>query len=133
MKKILIAAVIAMVALSGCTSRADKAAEMAGSFLTCFFNMDYDGASAFCTDEIASMLRDTLTTNEYPSEEIREKVAEASRNTEFKVLSSEVEEETGDIVVSYQVIPYGASKNAAIPHRMRIARIDGDLKIKALE
>ena len=51
----------------------------------------------------------------------------------LKTKGTEVEEETGDIVVSYQVIPYGAFKNAAIPHRMRIARIDGDLKIKALE
>ena len=94
MKRILITAVIAIFALCSCTPKADKAAAVAGDFLTSFFNMDYAAAAGYCTSDIADMLRDTIAAGDYPSEEIRAKVVEASKKTSFKIVSSEVEEET---------------------------------------
>lgn len=133
MKKILIVAFVAILALCGCTPKADKAAEVASDFLSDFFNMDYAGAAAFCTDDIAAMLRDTIAAGDYPSEEIRAKVVEASRKTTFKVLSSALDEESGDVVVNYEIVPYGAVKSSAIRHTMRLVRIEGDWKITSLE
>lgn len=133
MKRIIFTAIVAILAITGCAPKADKAAAVAGDFLTSFFNMDYAGAAAFCSDDIAVMLRDTVAAGEYPSEEIRAKVIEASRNTSFKIVSSSMEEESGAVVVSYEVHPYGAVGNAAIPHTMRLARLDGEWKIVALE
>ena len=133
MKRILFAAVIAIVALSSCTPKADKAAAVANDFLESFFNMDYAKASAFCTEDIAAVLRDTIATADYPSEEIRAKVVEASKKTSFKIVSSEVEEETGAVIIDYEIRPYGAVGDAAIPRTMRLEKLDGDWKIVALE
>ena len=133
MKRLFLTAIVAIFAITGCAPKADKAASVAGDFLTSFFNMDYAGAAALCSDDIAAMLRDTVAADEYPSEEIRAKVIEASKQTSFKIVSSEVEEETGAVVVSYEIHPYGAVGNTAIPHTMRLARMDGEWKIVALE
>ncbi|MBQ3658536.1 MAG: hypothetical protein II963_00075 [Bacteroidales bacterium] len=133
MKRILITAVIAIFALCSCTPKADKAAAVAGDFLTSFFNMDYAAAAGYCTSDIADMLRDTIAAGDYPSEEIRAKVVEASKKTSFKIVSSEVEEETGAVIIGYEIRPYGAVGEGSIPHTMRLEKIDGSWKIVALE
>ncbi len=61
------------------------------------------------------------------------KVIEASKQTTFTILCSETEEESGAVVVSYEVHPYGAVGNTAIPHTMRLEKVDGSWKIVALE
>lgn len=133
MKKILIAAFLAFFALYGCTPKADKAAAVANGFLTSFFNMDYEGAAAFCTPGIAAVLCDTIPASEYPSEEIRAKVAEASKKTTFKIVSSQIEEESGAAVVNYEIHPYGAVGDGTIPRTMHLERIDGNWIITSLE
>lgn len=133
MKRILIMAVIAIFALCSCTPKADKAAAVAGKFLTSFFNMDYADAAGYCTDDIAGMLRDTIAADAYPSEEVRAKVVEASKKTTFKIVSSEMEEETGTVVIGYEIRPYGAVGEGSIPRTMRLEKIDGSWKIVALE
>ncbi|MBO4557961.1 MAG: DUF4878 domain-containing protein [Bacteroidales bacterium] len=133
MKKIAILSLCALLALCGCTSKADKAGAAASNFLEAFFAMDYDAAAAFCSDEIATLVRDTLEASQYPSEEIRAKVVEASKNTTFKIVSSEADEETGEVTVKYEIYPYGAPKGAAIPRTMRLGKTGGDWKVVALE
>ncbi len=133
MKRILTATICAILALAGCAPKADKAAAVAGAFLTSFFKMDYAGAAAFCSDEIADALRDTIAADAYPSEEIRAKVVEASKKTTFKITSSTVDEESGDVVINYEIRPYGAVGEGSIPRTMRLSRIDGDWKIVSME
>ena len=133
MKKILIPALCLMLALFGCTPKADKATAAASDFLTAFFAMDIDRASSFCSDDIAAMLRDTSAEADYPSQEIRAKVVEASKNTTFKILSTEQLEESGEYEVKYEIHPYGAPKSAAIPRTMRLTRSGSAWKITALE
>ena len=133
MKRILTVTLSAMLALSGCAPTTDKAAAVATDFLSEFFNMNYAGAAALCSDDIAAMLRDTIASDAYPSEEIRAKVIEASKNTTFKILSSEVDEESGEVVINYEISPWGAVGNTAIPRTMRLGRIDGDWRVIALE
>ena len=133
MKKILITAFLAIFALYGCAPGADKAAAVANDFLTSFFKMDYEGAAAFCTPDIAAVLCDTIAASEYPSEEIRKKVVEASRKTTFKIVSSQIEEESGAAVIDYEIHPYGAVGNGTIPRTMHLERIDGNWLITSLE
>ena len=133
MKRFLTVALAATLTLCGCTSKTDKAVAVADSFLTNFFNMNYDGAAALCSDDIAAALRDTIAADAYPSEEIRDKVVEASRNTTFKIVSSAVDDESGDVVVSYEIHPWGAVGDAAIPRTMRLQRTGSDWRITALE
>ena len=133
MKKILIAALFAIFALSSCTPKTDKAAATASDFLTAFFAMDMNRAAEFCSDDIAAMLRDTIDVAEYPNEDVYQKVVEASKQTTFKILSSEQIEETGEVVVKYEIQPYGAPKGATIARTMRLVRENGAWKIVALE
>ena len=133
MKRIMIVALCAVLALCGCTPKADKAAAVANDFLTDFFQMDYARAAEFCSDEIADALRDTIAADAYPSEEIRAKVFEASKKTTFKITSSTVDEESGDVVINYEIRPYGAVGEGSIPRTMRLSRIDGDWKIVSME
>lgn len=133
MKRILIVTISAILALQGCAPKTDKAAAVATDFLTEFFNMNYAGAAALCTDDIAAMLSDTIAADAYPSEEIRAKVVEASKNTTFKIVSSEIDEGTGEVVVNYEIRPWGAVGDGSIPRSMRLAHKDGYWKIVALE
>ena len=133
MKRILTAIICATLALSGCTPKADKAAEVATGFLTEFFNMNYAGAASLCSDDIAAMIKDTIAADEYPSEEIRAKVVEASRNTTFKIVSCEMMETSDTVVVCYEIYPFGAAGNTPIPHSMSLLREGGNWKIVALE
>lgn len=133
MKRILLVAVIAIFALCSCAPKADKAAAVANDFLESFFNMDYAAAAGFCAPDIADMLRDTIAAGDYPSEEIRAKVVEASKKTTFKITSSTLDEETGAVVIDYEIRPYGAVGEGSIPRTMRLEKLDGAWKIVALE
>ena len=133
MKKLIIPLLCLMAVLVGCTPKTEKAAAVANDFLTNFFNMNYDGAAALCSDDIAAGLRDTIAADAYPSEEIRARVVEASRNTTFKIVSATVDDESGDVVVNYEIRPYGAVGDGTISRIMRLARLEGDWKIVALE
>ena len=133
MKKLIIPLLCLMAVLGGCTPKTEKAAAVANDFLTAFFNMNYEGAASLCTDEIAAALRDTIAADAYPSEEICAKVVEASRNTTFKIVSSNVDEETGDVVIDYEIRPYGAVGDGVISRTMRLSRLEGDWRIVALE
>ena len=131
--KRLLCAIFLLASLCSCTSKADKAAAAATGFLTGLFNMDYAGAAAFCTGDIAAMLCDTVAAGDYPGEEIRTKMAEASRKTSFKIVSSEVDEKTGTVVICYEIRPGDAVGGGAIPRKMRLEKIEGDWKIVSLE
>lgn len=133
MKRILLTAVFAICVLYGCTPKADKACATASDFLTAFFAMDFDQAACLCNDNIAAMIRDTIAASDYPNEEIRAKVVEASKKTTFKITSAQQIEETGEVEVKYDVFPFGAPKGVAISRTMRLDREDGDWKIVALE
>lgn len=95
--------------------------------------MDYAGAAAFCTGDIAAVLCDTVAAGDYPGEEIRAKMAEASKKMSFKIVSSEVDEKTGAVVIGYEIRPDGAVGGGSIPHKMRLEKIEGDWKIISLE
>lgn len=135
MKRLIIPAVCLMLALalSGCSSRSGKAESAASGFLTAFFDMDFNRAAAFCSDDIAAIVRDTIADSDYPSEEIRAKVVEASRKTTFKIVSSQIEEKSGAAVVGYEIHPYGAVGGGTIPRTMRLERMDGEWKVVSLE
>ena len=133
MKRLIIPAICLLLALCSCTPKADKAAATASDFLTAFFEMDISHAAGLCSDDIAAVLLDTIPASDYPSEEIRAKVVEASKNTTFKILSSTELEETGGVEVKYEIHPYGAAGDAAIQRTMRLQLIDGDWKVVALE
>ena len=131
--KRLFCALFLLASLCSCTSKADKAAGAATGFLTCLFNMDYAGAAAFCTDDIAAILCDTIASGDSPGEEIGAKMAEASKKTTFKIVSSDVDENTGAVVIGYEIRPLGAVGGGSIPRKMRLEKIEGDWKIVSLE
>lgn len=133
MKKILIAAICLLFALCSCTPKTDRAAATASDFLNAFFEMDLNRAAGLCSGEIADVLLDTIPAADYPSEEVRAKVVEASKNTTFNILSSTELEETGEVEVKYEIHPFGAAGDAAIQRTMRLQLIDGDWKVVALE
>lgn len=135
MKRLIIPAVCLMLAMAlcGCISRSGKAEATASGFLTAFFDMDFERAAAFCTPDIAAILCDTIPAGDYPSEEIRAKVIEASKKTTFKIVSTQIEEESGAAVVNYEISPYGAVGDGTIPRTMRLERMDGEWKVVSLE
>lgn len=133
MKKTAILTLCTVLALCGCTHGADKASATASDFLTAFFDMDFNRAAAFCSDDIAAIVRDTIADSDYPSEEIRAKVVEASRKTTFKIVSSQIEEESGAAVVGYEIHPYGAVGDGTISRTMRLERMNGEWKVVSLE
>ncbi len=131
--KRLVCGIFFFASLCSCTSKADKAAAAATGFLTRLFNMDYAGAAAFCTDDIAAMLCDTVAAGDYPGETLRAKMAEASKKTGFTIVSSEVDEKTGAVVIGYEIRPGGAVGGGSILRKMRLEEIEGDWKIVSLE
>ncbi len=130
-KSVFALCALAILAVTGCNS-GNGPEKVASDFLTDFFQMDYAAAGALCSQEIASAICDTSAVA-YPSEEIRAKVEEASRGTTFEVISAEKEEGSEDVLVSYEIHPYGASAGAAIPRTMRLSKIDGKWLIVSLK
>ncbi len=139
MKKIIlipVAAILLAAAVFGAVklfsgSATDKAGEVAGSFLTSFFAMEYDSAAALCSEGLGGMLLDSVAEQEYPSEEVGAKVAEASKGTEFKILSCEKTEEKNTVEVKYRIIPFG--EGAGIDRSMTLVKADGGWKVSKLE
>ena len=121
------------LALCGCSSATGKAEATASEFLTAFFDMNFESAAALCRDDIAAVIRDTIADSDYPNEEIRAKVVEASKKTTFTIVSSKIEEESGAAVVNYEIRPYGAVGDGTIPRTMRLEKIDGNWIITSLE
>ncbi len=108
-----------------------KAGAVADSFLTSFFEMDYESAAACCSEEIGSMLLASVADQKYPSESIGEKVAEASKGTAFKVHSCEKTDVKNTVEVKYTVSPFGGG--AEIERSMTLVKSDGEWKISKLE
>ncbi len=129
-KSVLALCAFAMLATVGCNSGRGPE-QVASEFLTDFFQMDYAAAGELCSGEIASAICDTSAVA-YPSEEIRAKVEEASRGTSFEIISAEEAEGGNDVLVSYEIHPFGASAGATIPRTMRLSKIDGKWVIVSL-
>lgn len=132
-EKTAILTLCTILALCGCTHEEDKASATASDFLTAFFDMNFERAAALCNDDIATIIRDTIADSDYPSEEIRAKVIEASKNTTFKIVSSQIEEESGAAMIDYEIHPYGAVGNGSIPRSMRLERVSGEWRVVSLE
>ena len=127
---VLAAAVFGAVKIFG-GDPAKKAGEAAEGFLTSFFEMDYDAAAARCSEELGSMLLASMSAQSYPSENIGERVAEASKGTEFKIVSCEKAEEKNTVVVKYTILPFGGG--AGIDRCMTLVKSEGEWKVTKLE
>lgn len=133
MKKAILTIMCAALFLAGCARSADQASRTASDFLEAFFKMDYAGAAAFCSSDISALLMDTIPADAYPSEEIRDKVHEASRGTGFKIVSSSELPGSDSVRVSYEIQPYGAARGTVIARTMTLVKTGRDFKIVSLE
>ena len=133
MRKAILTIACAVLSLAGCARKADQASRTASDFLEAFFKMDYAGAAALCSESIAAVLMDTIPAADYPSEEIRGKVQQASRGTSFKIVAAGQKEKTDTVVVRYEIQPYGAANGTVIPRTMTLAKAGNGYKVVALE
>lgn len=104
MKKAIILTFAALLLAAGCTSKSNKAADAASSFLHSYLEMDYETAYSRCTPELAFHLKSLVEMVEYPTEAIRDRIAESSRNTSFEIVSCDTETEKGKALITYNFI-----------------------------
>ncbi|MBQ7222721.1 MAG: hypothetical protein IJS02_04575 [Bacteroidales bacterium] len=93
--------------LCGCSMESRKAGKVAESFLTAFFNMEYETAGSFCAGDLAAEIQESISDVELPSEEMTELVKEASMNTTFDITKVDTKSEKGVATVEYLIHPYG--------------------------
>ena len=84
-----------------------KAGKVAESFLTAFFNMEYETAGSFCAGDLAAEIQESISDVDLPSEEMTELVKEASMNTTFDITKVDTKSEKGVATVEYLIHPYG--------------------------
>ncbi|MBP5211053.1 MAG: hypothetical protein J6Z27_04370 [Bacteroidales bacterium] len=97
--------------LCSCSFESKKASKVAESFLTAFFQMDYQTAGSFCAGDLAAEIQESIDDVELPSEEMTELVKEASMNTTFEITQVDTKSEKGVATVCYVIHPYGNEEN----------------------
>lgn len=119
MKRILYAvlAAVALTSLTSCGNIAERRVRSAAEgFLNAFCSMDYEAASALCTERFADMLLEgTLDMDEIP-ESIMDKMKEACEETSFRIVSLSIGEELSPSVVDFLIKAPGLEKE--VPGRL---------------
>lgn len=107
MKRYLLIAALAALALTACQRPEKQAAAVAETFLHAYYTGDYAAAAAVCTPRLAEqVLRGADSADEGASALVRErtqKMKEALSQTSFRIVSVEVDEDAASARVRYDL------------------------------
>ena len=131
MKKtiLLAAAAFVILCMTACSSPEKRVRAAAEGFLKAYYAGDYDRAAGFCKPQLAEMVsRGTAAFDRIPGETAK-KMKEAAMQTSFKIVSVNLDRETGKAVVGYELtVPDSARpipKKLAFEIEGRTALVDG--------
>lgn len=110
MRKIrIIFAFAAIVALfASCENREEQVTTVADGFLTSYYQMEYDDAATYCTDEFAEMLLHAVASKPEIPETLAELVEVAAKATTYTIIEVDTESVEDQAKVRFELLPYKA-------------------------
>lgn len=104
-KKLFTIALLAGGALlfSSCSNNENLARTSADTFLTLYFQIDYEAAAALCTTELGSELRESLKSIESLEKGVKDKIIEQASKIKTEIITIE-ELGKDSLVINYKVI-----------------------------
>ncbi|NLD20910.1 MAG: hypothetical protein GX664_00225 [Bacteroidales bacterium] len=128
MKRILLI-VSSLLVLTSCTEKAIFS--VADSFLTNYFEMNYEEASLYCDSPIQLTLQTAAQDAAELDSLLLEKVQVASSQTRYELQQVDRKSEAGKAIISYEVYPAGS--DMAVAKRMVMEKSDSKWLIKELD
>jgi hypothetical protein len=114
---------------SGGKNSGKDAKAVADNFLTSYFAGEYDKAVTFCTDTLASSIREAVADQEFDTEEVKNAVMEMSKNTRVVIGDVHNGETKNDCTVSYELsLPDSTKLNSQVS----MIKVDGVWKVLSL-
>lgn len=90
--------------LSSCSNNQKRAKESANSFLTLYFQTDYDSAANFCTSELGSELKESMKSITSLEEGVKEMIVQQTSKMKTEITSVEPAHTKDSLIVNYKVI-----------------------------
>ena len=103
MKKILFAILLCFGVLAACQRPEKQVESVAEAFLKDYYAADYAAAAAQCTPRFAALVEQGAEDQESLPADLAQKIKEAARQTSFKIVSIELDEDAAFARVSYDV------------------------------
>lgn len=89
---------------SSCSSNERRAKESANSFLTLYFQTDYDSAATLCTPELGRELSESMKSITSLEKGVKEMIVKQTSNIKTEITSVEPAQTKDSLIVNYKVI-----------------------------
>ncbi|MDD4657279.1 MAG: hypothetical protein WC125_09730 [Bacteroidales bacterium] len=89
---------------SSCSNNQKRAKESANSFLTLYFQTDYDSAANFCTSELGSELKESIKSITSLEKGVKEMIVQQTSKMKTEITSVEPAHTKDSLIVNYKVI-----------------------------
>lgn len=109
-------AVLAILAITGCTNRAKQAQECAQGFLNAYLENDFNAAASFCTPEFSVEFEKAMADFSNLEVQMQQMLKEQCAQLKANVLSVERVNESDTFTVNYTIVkafPDSTSNHAA--------------------
>lgn len=129
MKKIglLFAFTAIMTLFASCENVEEKVTAVADSFLTSYYQMEYEDAAEYCTDEFAEVLLQAVATKPEASDLIEELLIAATKATTYTILDVDTKSVEGEATVLFELIPY--KSEVTLERKLIMVKSDGEWKV----
>ena len=131
MKKIIswLLPMLCLLAMTACQSSEKRVRGTAEQFLKAYYSADYAVAASYCTPAFAPRVSRGAEAQDRVPEEIAQKMKEAVSQTSFNIVSVEVDKESGQAVVHYELavpmLEQPVPKQLRLHLEGRTAAVDG--------
>lgn len=128
-KFLLVSSILVLLTMVSCSSPEKRVCTAAEDFLKAYYSGDCGKAAKLCTPRLAELVsKGAVDSGRVPGETVQ-KMKEASLQTSFKIISVDLDRETGKAVVHYELTIPGSSlpipKDLALEIEGRTAAVDG--------
>ncbi len=124
---VLFAFAAIMTFFASCENVEQKVTAVADGFLKSYYQMDYENAITYCTDELAEAIRTAVAARPEMSATLAELVAAAAKETTYTITEVDTESVEDKATVSFELLPYKAE--VVIERKLILIKSDGEWKV----
>jgi len=125
--RILFAFAAIITLLVSCENAKEEVTTVANGFLTSYFQMDYEKAATYCTDELAGLMMSAVASKPELPDELQELLTAAAKATVFTIKEVDTESVEDQATVIYDLLLYKAEEAAV--KKLTLTKSDGEWKV----
>ena len=116
--------------LSSCTGKEQKVEEITKGFLEAYFDVNYEKAATYCTEELAESLMQTFKSLESLDSQVREMVIANSSKAKTEIIEIDTKSKQDTVIVSYKI--FLDNFPGGIDNKLSLVKIGKEWKITGL-